>query len=467
MFKTKFIEIISILPHESRKKLKDFIESPYFNKEQSVKIIGTAILDQLNKEPPKLEKADLFSLAFGTKPYDDTAIRVVLSKLYKLTLHFINTEYKISASELNTNTLLFLRKNHLDDHFLETLNKSKIFLKTQPLRNEKYYDGLYLILQEEYEYLKAQKRQGDYQTKEIYDGIEISYFIKKLRHCTRINTIKTINTLDLEFAFIDEIINYITNTELYKIPVLGFYYYTYLSQVFPEQEEHFKSLVGIISDSESDFDWDELRDNYFTILNYCIRKINAGDDGYLKTLFELYVKSLDKGFLIEKNTISRFTYRNIAETGIKVNEFTWVDEFISVYKNRLEEKYQTSFYALEKARLLIVQKEFNKALDYLSRISFTDPLIELANRLEKIRIFIELKQSDVADYQLDAMNSYLRRNKGIGYHREHYRQFIYYTKKLIRITSIDKTQLHELLLQVRNEPKLTERKWLLSKLEAM
>jgi len=467
MFKAKFIKIISFLQHESRKKLKDFIESPYFNKEQSVKIIGTAILDQLNKMPINLLKADLFSLACGTKPYYDTAIRVVLSKLYKLTIHFINTEYKISASELNTNTLLFLRKNHLDDHFLETLNKSKVFLNSQKLRNEKYYDGLYLILQEEYEYLKAQKRQGDYQTKEIFEGIEISYFIKKLRHCTRINTIKTINTLDLEFALIDEIINYITINELYKIPVLGFYYYTYLSQVFPEHEEHFKSLVGIISDSESDFDWDELRDNYFTILNYCIRKINAGDDGYLKTLFELYVKSLDKGFLIEKNTISRFTYRNIAETGIKVNEFTWVDEFISIYKNRLEEKYQTSFYALEKARLLIVQKEFNKALDYLSRISFTDPLIELANRLEKIRVFIELNQLDVADYQLDAMGSYLRRNKGIGYHREHYRQFIHYTKKVIKLTSSDKFQLQDLILQVRNEPKLTERKWLISKLEAI
>ena len=150
-----------------------------------------------------------------------------------------------------------------------------------------------------------------------------------------------------------------------------------------------------------------------------------------------------------------------------MNEFQWVDEFISVYKNRLEEKFQNSFYALEKARLLIVQKEFNRALDSLSRISFTDPLIELANRLEKIRIFIELNQSDVADYQLDAMNSYLRRNKGIGYHREHYRQFIQYTKKLIRITSIDKMQIQDLILQVRNEPRLTERKWLLSKLEAM
>ena len=224
-----------------------------------------------------------------------------------------------------------------------------------------------------------------------------------------------------------------------------------MSQVFPEQEEHFKALVGIISDSESDFDWDELRDNYFTILNYCIRKINAGDDSYLKTLFELYVKSLDKGFLIEKNTISRFTYRNIAETGIKVDEITWVDEFILAYKNKLETKYQASFYALEKARLYIVQNDFNEALGYISRISFTDPLIELANRLEKIRIFIELNQQDVADYQLDAMNSYMRRNKGIGYHREHYRQFIHYTKKMIRVVSTDKDQLNELLDQVRND----------------
>lgn len=458
MVQAKIFEILSLFNRDEQKKFLKLVQSPYFNNESTLIRATEFLIASFQNSTPNKNKKEIHQAIFGQKPYNDTAIRVVFSKLYKLLCIFLNLE----ANQKNQVPVLkYLRKNHIEKHFIQILNQSRVAIENEGLKNEYYFDQSYNLYQEEYEFLKLQKRQGEYKAHEILYNIENAYFIKKLRHAVRINNIKTVNNITIDFPFMEHVLKHIDDYQLYNIPVLGYYYYSYLLQIHPSREEYFEKMRSMLLEHEAAFDADELRDNYFTLINYCIRKINEGSFHFNLILFNLYSKALDKGFLLEKGVISRFTYRNIAENGIKIGEYNWVDQFLFEFKIKLEKQYRTSFYSLQKARLYIVHQKYNEALELLSRISFEDPLIELANRLEKIRIFVELNEFDLAFYQLEAMQTYLRRNTGIGYHREHYQNFIHYTKRILKCKFGDTQSKLDLVKLIENESKVTERKWLI------
>lgn len=462
MIDSKFIDILRLLDKEEQKNFLKFTLSPYYNSDKSLPLATEYLLEHQTDTSGKFTKEALHKFVFGKKTYSDVAIRVILSKLYKLICQFINTNPETPGS---TRLLRFLRKNHQEKYFLQILQQKKQALESASLRNENFYDRSYRLFQEEYEFLKSQKRQIEYPSQQVLENIELAYFIKKLKHAIRVLSIQSINKIELELPFIHEIGNYIQSTHLIQLPVLAFYYYSYLILLNPNDEIHFDKIYRLLVENEIEFDEHELRDNYLMLLNYCIRKINDGDSRYNETLFNLYVKSLEKEFLLEQGVMTRFTYRNISESGIKIGKYNWVEQFLIENKNRLERKYRNSFYALQRGRLHIVNAEYNQALDLLSTLSFQDPLIELAYRLEKIRIFIELEEYDLAEYQLSAMDAYLRRKKGVGYHREHYQNFILFTKRLIKVVHSEPITRKELYALIEKSPKLTEKKWLLDKIK--
>lgn len=454
---SKFIDILAYMGSEEKKRLLQFLRSPYFNSESTVLKLGEFLIHSKAKED--YNPIQLSQITFGSRAIEPVALRVVLSKLYKLMVRFFNAEYSLSHVHWDMKgSIRYFRGKKTEKYFYESLVKAKESIEENSLRNESYYDARYSQIQEEYEYLKVQKRQGEFMSQDLLNAIEMSYLIKKLRYCTRIITIQSINRMDIEFPFLNSILLHVEKEKLYEHSVLGFYFFTYQSQLNPESDELFDKAYKILQTSEEQFEYDELKDNYLTTINYCIRKVNRGNEMYNEILFNLYNKALNRGFLSENNVLSRFTYRNISETALKLGRYEWVDLFLQQYKDKLEKKYRRSFYELQLARYYSCISQYEQALELLSSLSFEDPLIELANRLERIKIFVEIKNFELADYLLQAKKVYLRRHKNLGYHYEHYKNFVFYTEKLVQ-GKYDKIIFEKL----KSETKVTEKKWILSK----
>ena len=180
-------------------------------------------------------------------------------------------------------------------------------------------------------------------------------------------------------------------------------------------------------------------------------------------IFNLYNRGLDQGFLLDQGKLSRFTYRNIAEIGILMKNYDWVLRFLDRYKLNLERQYRDSFYQLEKARVLSDQRNYSKAIELLANLGFSDPLIELSTRLERIRIFFEMDELEVCQYHIESMELFLRRKKHVGYHTEYYKNFISYARKLLRPEKSDIHYWRQLRTQIDKEDKITGRKWLIEK----
>ena len=457
----KIRSALAVLDKKGLVRLRKYLQSEYFCTDSNLSKLLEWLIDN-PREDNELAKAKLWKAIFGNIPYEDVKLRLLFSRLLNHIENFIKIE-SAEKEEINLSTVRIYRRFKEDKLFLQALEEQKTRLDKSPLRNEHYYDRMYDLSLEEYDYLVTKKRQGEFNLKHIFDSIEIAYSIKKLRHCCRVLQIQSLYKLEFPFPSIENVLTQIEQNQWNELPVLGFYYYNYQSILNPQNSDFFDRCVEHYNRYEDHFEEEERRYAFIDILNYCIRKLNEGSDSYYKIIFDLYDRGLTQGFLLDQGKLSRFTYRNIAEIGILMKEYSWVLQFLEEYKNKLDQPYRQSFYLLEKARVMSDQRNYTQAIELLANLNFSDPLIELSTRLERIKIFYELDEMEVCQYHVESMDLFLRRKKNVGYHSPYYKNFLTYTRKLLKPEKTDHKFWKTNRAQLENEEKITGRIWLAEK----
>src|SRR5690606_8249450 len=114
------------------------------------------------------------------------------------------------------------------------------------------------------------------------------------------------------------------------------YYQILLTYREPQNEAHYFKLKHLIEEHISLFPESEAKEILDAALNYSIKKINAGNEKYGRETFDLYRHSLDRGLLHVSGKLSPWSFKNIVTTGLRLNEFEWVESFINTYKADLD-----------------------------------------------------------------------------------------------------------------------------------
>jgi hypothetical protein len=83
----------------------------------------------------------------------------------------------------------------------------------------------------------------------------------------------------------------------------------------------------------------------------------------------------------------------------------------------------------------------------------------------QIQMFYELDEFDVLESFLESTRAYLFRKKVIAYHRSTFKNFLRFTKKLVKTNPYSTAQRDKLQKEIEEASPLTEKKWLLEKLE--
>ncbi|MCB0641390.1 MAG: hypothetical protein KDC44_07105, partial [Phaeodactylibacter sp.] len=206
------------------------------------------------------------------------------------------------------------------------------------------------------------------------------------------------------------------------------------------------------------------RELFLLAINFCVRKVNAGDTSYFSEMLALYKKGLEMATLLENGRLSRFTYHNVIATAIQVRDFDWAGNFAAQYRHFLAPSYQESSFLYNQARLAYEQSNYTQALGLIHQATFSDVLLNLAAKTISLKIYYALQEYDLLESHLDAMTNFIRRNKGLGYHRNNYLNLTRYTKKLLSLNRFDKVVVAAFRAEVSKEETLTERNWLLAQL---
>ncbi len=433
-------------------------ELPFFNQRQDVIRLYQGLLETSDRE----DQAGLYARVFPERTFSAAGFRLLMSYLQKLVDQFLALEHwQNTPAAVESDLVQAYRHKGLDRHFQDALQRAKLSLERQSLRNSDYYLRTGILLWEEARFNTLRHPEDEQYLIGLSENADLVWLTQKLRYLclhtavrTRFNSVRNLS-LRQEVDAILEGHAFLENT------AISTWYYCLKMLEAPEASEYFSHFKqGVLSHGLS-FNEDELRDLHLFAINYCIRRVNEGQKDFFHDIMDFYKDGLVKGHLLDNGILSHFTYYNIVAAGLHTHDYEWVEDFIPRYRNSLERSYRDSAYSFNLARLKFARKAYDEALELLQHSNYHEPLLNMAAKTIALKIYYALGEYEVLSAHLEALIKYIRRKPGMGYHRNNYLQLAKLTQKLIGLNWNDKAEVQALRQKIADEPVLTEREWLL------
>ncbi|MCP3929166.1 MAG: hypothetical protein GY705_08710, partial [Bacteroidetes bacterium] len=287
MKKSRLIRILRTFSKKEIRDLRKWVLSPIHNQRDDVRNLLEFLIenDHLFVDDC-LEKEVVFFKIFHNETYDDGRMRQVMHFLIKTVEDFL-TYQELHEDGVRAKIALarVYRKRKLDKSFHRSVKITKTLKETQKCRDEHFLYNEYLLQKEEYTYLEGQKRIIPMNLQEMSDTLDISYLASKLRQSCLMLAHQRVYKTEYAIGLIHEVLEYVEKNNFLKIPAIAVYYYVYLALTNPIEEHHFKNLKETIFEYGHLFSHSEARDIYLMAINYCIGRMNAGENSYVLESF--------------------------------------------------------------------------------------------------------------------------------------------------------------------------------------
>jgi len=464
MKRTRLFELLSSLNSSELLELKKMVNSPFFNKRKDV----MQLFDYLNhciKKGKTPTKNAAFDAMKSSKNFDDHAVRLPMSILKKLLeKYLVQKEIFSDKSFVEAKLATVLRKRKLTKQHEKVVKDGAKKLQEQPLRNTKTLEHQLDFQLEEFQRKVATRRTGELNLQALSDQLDNIFIAKKLRQVCLLLSHQRVYKKDYDFGLLEAIVKKVETENLHELPAIGMYYFAWKTLTEDSSDVHFQQFKKLVLEKADLFPDDEMRDLTILAINFCIQKYNQGNRDYLLEEFEIYKEGLERGYFLNDNQISRFTYRNIVTLSLVLKDYDWTDQFINHYKKYLNPKYRDSMFNFNLARLEYERKNYDHALDLLRQCEHEDLLLELSTRTMFLKIFYEMGSFDLLPFHISALQTFMRRKKIIAYHRNLYSNFTSFFTKMLNLPPGDRASKKELKNQIEVAEVLAEKEWLLRQL---
>ena len=119
------------------------------------------------------------------------------------------------------------------------------------------------------------------------------------------------------------------------------------------------------------------------------------------------------------------------------------------------------------ARLFFEKDEYQQVIQLLNAMKIDELTVQLDVKVILLKTYYELEEWNVLFSLIDSFKIFLRRKKGLGYHKDNYTNIIKYVKQLNNLNHYDKEAVKKLKEQIAETHLLTEKKWLLEKINVL
>lgn len=463
--------IIQLNGHELN-RLHRFVLSPFFNRNESILRLFEWIKEDLKRDKTEnISKEELWAICFTKESkFDDGRFRKLQSDLLKLVEDYYAQE-SFEANPIHKAKYLLetIYDKGLDKLQSGALKSAQSLVEDQELQPASFYYYQYELEQSIYDLNRSEmERNTKSNIERIALNLDRFYLAEKLRYyCTVLNH-QHLAALNYKMLFIDEIIEHVEKHDYSDVPPIVIYYQILLTYKEPENATHYDRLKSLIEQHIKLFPETEAKEILDAALNYSLKRMNSGEVAYIRETFELYVKSLESGILYVHGKISPWSFKNIVTTGLRLNEFDWIENFIQNFSPHLDEKYRTNAITFNLAQLYFYKKEYQKVIQQLSQVEYDDMTYNLNSKTLLMASYYELDEIEALGSLLDTFRVYLNRNKELpATRRKHYLNTIGIVRKLSKITNGDSKQIEKLTNEVETTQGVVSKNWILEKLAAL
>src|SRR5688572_15636803 len=145
MHKTYLVDLLQKLSSKQMKELSEFIQSPFFNKNESV----TKLFEYLRVQHPEfkeqaVEKELIHKKVFHSAEYNDGFMRMLIFKLTSLAEEYLAyTDFKTSSHTENFHLINTLLNLNIDSEAQKQINQLEKKLNSDKVQNGRYYKNRY------------------------------------------------------------------------------------------------------------------------------------------------------------------------------------------------------------------------------------------------------------------------------------------------------------------------------------
>ena len=468
-------KLYSVLTHFDKieqNRLRKYVRSPYFNVNELLMSFLDVVFAHINAngKAEALTKEGIWAALYQNEPYNDVRFRKLTSDLLKLIEDFLAQE-KYEADNLQKASYLL---NAVSDKKMEKLHKSAIksareLLKQQHQKSSAFYYYQYLIEKNYHDLSEGElKRSEKSNVEEIINNLDYFYLAEKLRLYNSILTRKSMISHEYHLLFIDEIIDHIEKYQYTNIPPVSIYYRQCLTlmQNQEEKDEHYFELKKLVSSNWRMFPLLEASEIYVGLLNYCSRKVNQGNQPFLKEFLEIYKEILSKNIL-PNNELNPWSFKNAVQIALRSGEYEWTENLIKEYSNKLPVEFRDNAVSYNLALVYFYQKKYEKVIQQLQSVEYEDMGYNLNAKSMLVAIYYELDEDDALTSQMDSFKTYLHRHKDIAENRRIlYLNLMKYVRKLLKLNKGSKTEIENIKKEMEEDRKIgiASEKWILEKL---
>ena len=467
MHKNKLYSILTHFDKIEQNRLRKYIISPYFNKNESLIALFEELIDHINKgNKQEIDKQKIWQKLFTDTSYEDARYRKLFSDLLKLVEGFLAQEV-YEENPLNKAVYLMeaVGKKKMEKLYKSTMNTAKRLSQNQFYRDADYYFNQYLVQKKYYELTRSDlDRKSKTNIEEIINNLDRFYFGEKLKYYCEVLIRQVFISHEYKLLFIDEIINHVNQHKYEEVPPIAVYFQGYLTQFEPENEEHYFKLKSILEKFGTEFSKEEAKEIYKNANNYCIYQINKGNRKFLEEFLELNEDLLKKGILTE-GELSPWRFQNIVFAALRLGKYQWTQEFINKYKYKLSPEFRDNAVSFNLARLYFYEKKYDKVVFLLHQVEYEDVSYNLASKAMLLITYYETDELEPLDSLMESFRAFLNRHKEISIQRRNsYMNLIRTTKKLTNFSPGDKKNIEKIKTEVSSSKGIVNKEWLLEKI---
>jgi hypothetical protein len=468
MNSSKLHEILKYFTKIERNRLRKFIVSPYFNRSEALVQLFDLVSTQLDSGTI-LEKEQVWQEINANTPFDDVRYRKYVSDLLKLIEDYFAQEVFEENPLYKANFLMTAAgRRKLTKLYNKAIRTAERITETSENRSAEHYYQRY-ISEKNLHVLKQfdQKRLDISNVETIAKNLDHFYMAEKLRLYCNILSRQYESSHKYSLLYIDEILHKIrTDKPAYKeVPPVAIYFQISEALTDSEQESHYFDTRILLDQYGLSFPKDEAFELYTYAINYCVRKINKGNQKFLREYFELYRDLLKKGILLVDGELPTAHFKNIVIVGLRLGETKWTEQFIHEQNQFLPEHQRENAVSFNLAQLYFYKKDYNKVIETLRSVEYEDLSYNLNSKTFLLTTYYELDEIEPLYSLLDTFRVYLQRQKNItSRRRRSYLNLIRFVKRLTRIIPGEKKELAKIKADLEQTPDVVSASWLREKI---
>jgi len=382
-------KLIKVLMHFSEAELnalKDFIASPFFNKDLIIKKLYECIFSYLTDgKIHLLTTTKAFEYIDSQKQFNKEAFTKLLSKLYELVQQFM-IHKGVKKDEVYFQIKL-LEQYYQSGNINLFKNLYKKIVKQQSLKSSRehtYYYNNYLLAQIYSDYLSVYEDTAatDIYFQKINDSFDKYFVYNKLWLFSFMKNRQRVVIHPYDYSFINSITEFVDANKAVTEPSILLWYQAlcFLDEI---NEKNYQALKMLLYQYDAQLSQDNKRVMY-TYLENASRQVFKEQAIYYQELFELYNIQLQKKIIYTNHYLPLGIFQNIVIVALRLKKSQWLEAFLkkNEYKIQPNHKDKEIVYNLCLGMVYFEQEKFDEALDTINKV----------NSFKNINIYTQLDE---------------------------------------------------------------------------